>query len=95
MKISFLNFRCSTAKKKYNKEKRKKIFHHIDFKEILEEGLHCIQKFQQYTFLISEYKLYDTDKKQLEHILRSIAENSIKYYFVWDEINKIFAQQSW
>ncbi|XP_050459358.1 F-box only protein 21-like [Cataglyphis hispanica] len=87
--------RCSTAKKKYNREKREKIFHHTDFEEILKEGLYCVQKLQQYTFLISEYKLYDTDKKQqLEHIFCSIAENSVKYYFVWDEINMIFAQQS-
>ncbi|KAL6427800.1 hypothetical protein ACFW04_008318 [Cataglyphis niger] len=37
--------------------------------------------------------LYDTDKEQLESVLRSIAENSMMYSFVLDEINRISAQK--
>lgn len=39
--------------------------------------------------------LYDTDKEQLESLLRSIAENSMTYSFVLDEINRISAQKPW
>ncbi|KAL6427806.1 hypothetical protein ACFW04_008324 [Cataglyphis niger] len=43
---------------------------------------------------MSENMLCNTEKKQLECLLRSIAENSLKYYFVWDQINGISAQKS-
>lgn len=45
--------------------------------------------------MMSENKLRNTDKEQLERLLRSTVENSMTYYFVLDEINKISAQQSW
>ncbi|XP_070171434.1 uncharacterized protein [Polyergus mexicanus] len=85
---------CPTAEKKYNKEKQKKIYHHINFKERLETGLYCIQKLQYYAIMMTQNKLCNTNKKQLEHLLRSITENSTTYYFVWDEISRISAQTS-
>ncbi|XP_029677207.1 uncharacterized protein LOC115244009 [Formica exsecta] len=85
---------CPTAEKKYDTEKQKQIFHHIDFKERMKAGLYCIQRLQYYEFVMSENKLRNTDKEQLEHLLRLIAENSMVYYLVWDEINRISAQKS-
>ncbi|KAL6420200.1 hypothetical protein ACFW04_013820 [Cataglyphis niger] len=79
---------------KYNIEKPKKIFGHIDFKEKIKAELYYVQKLQYYAFIMSKNKLYNIDKKQLELLLRTIAENSLTYYFVWDEINRIFAQKS-
>ncbi|XP_050459348.1 uncharacterized protein LOC126855586 [Cataglyphis hispanica] len=85
---------CPTAKKKCNKKKQKKIVHNIDFKETIKAGLHYIQMLQHYTILMSENKLCDSDKEQLEGLLRSIAENTMMYYFVWDEISRISAEKS-
>ncbi|KAL6435293.1 hypothetical protein ACFW04_005373 [Cataglyphis niger] len=85
---------CFTAEKRYIKEKQKKIFGRINFEEKIEAALYYIQKFQYYASMMSENKLRNTDKEQLEHLLRSTAENSMTYYFVVDEINKISAQQS-
>ncbi|XP_029680157.1 F-box only protein 21-like [Formica exsecta] len=85
---------CPTAEKKYNRENQKKIFHHINFKERLEAGLYYIQKLQYYAIMISQNKLCNTDKEQLERLLGSITEDSTTYYFVWDEINGISAQKS-
>ncbi|XP_050465091.1 F-box only protein 21-like [Cataglyphis hispanica] len=42
---------------------------------------------------MSENMLRDIDKEQLERLLRSIAENSMTYYFLWDEINGISESQ--
>ena len=91
----FLNFSCPIAEKIYDKEKQKKIFHDIKFKEKVEAGFHCIQTLKYYVLLMSENKLHDTDKTQLERFLLSIAEDSMTYYFVRDEINIISAQKSW
>ncbi|KAL6427798.1 hypothetical protein ACFW04_008316 [Cataglyphis niger] len=43
---------------------------------------------------MSENKLCDSHKEQLEGLLRLIAENSMIYYFMWDHISRIFVQNS-
>ncbi|KAL6419604.1 hypothetical protein ACFW04_013692 [Cataglyphis niger] len=92
MRVLFSAKRCSfrffqqliIMEEKYNTEKQKKIFGHIDFKENIKAGLYYVQKLQYYAFIMFKNKLYNIDKKQLELLLRSIAENSLTYYFVID-----------
>ncbi|XP_025263552.1 F-box only protein 21 isoform X1 [Camponotus floridanus] len=81
--------RCPSARKKYNTEKREKIFKHLDFKEKLKTNIKCIKSLQHYVHLMSNNNLSDTDKKELGHLLIFIAEDSMTYYFVLDEINTI------
>ncbi|XP_050465089.1 uncharacterized protein LOC126858655 [Cataglyphis hispanica] len=80
--------RCYIAQKN-NGIKPKKFFHDINFKQIL----HYIQEIQDYTIKMSEHMLNKTDIKQLESSLRSIAENSMIYYIVLDEMNRFSVQK--
>lgn len=96
MRIFCRNFRCPTAKKKYNIEKRKKIFKHVDFKQQIQAGIKCIKNLQYYVFLMFDINnLRDTDKRELEYFLRSKAEDSKIYYFIIDEINRIISTLPW
>ncbi|KAL6419121.1 hypothetical protein ACFW04_011563 [Cataglyphis niger] len=85
---------CPIADKSYNKEKQKKIFPQINFKERIKIDLNYIQMLKYYVVLMSENKLHDIDKTHLEGFLLSIAKNSMTYYFVWDEINRMSAKKS-
>ncbi|XP_072750402.1 uncharacterized protein [Anoplolepis gracilipes] len=101
--------RCPTAKKKYNKEKQEKIFNDfkIDFKEEIKLSLEYIIKIKQLQHMITvmfENNLSDSAIKilrsqlnfSLEHYLCTIAKNSMLYYFVVDELNRIIsAKQLW
>ncbi|KAL6419611.1 hypothetical protein ACFW04_013699 [Cataglyphis niger] len=87
-----LSNNCSIAEKSYNKEEQKKIFPQINFKERVKIYSNCIQMLKYYVVLMSENKLHDIDKTHLESFLLSIAKNSMTYYFVWDEINKMSAK---
>lgn len=80
-------------KRKYNEEKKNELSRNIDFKGRIEEGLHCIRKIQHYAFVATE-KLSYIDKIDLMNLLRSITENSLTYYSVWDEASRIFEQKS-
>jgi len=91
LKIIYLNFRCPTVRKKYNTEKRKKIFDHLDFKEKIKANVKCIKLLQYYVHLMSNNYLSDIDKKELGRLLIFIAQDSMTYYFVLDEINTIIS----
>ncbi|XP_029673091.1 uncharacterized protein LOC115241466 [Formica exsecta] len=82
-------YRCSTANKKYNVDKKKIIFNYLDFKEEINAGMKCMKKLQNYMLLMSEDKLRDTNKKELECLLRSIVEDSMLYYFLLDKQKRI------
>ncbi|KAL6427804.1 hypothetical protein ACFW04_008322 [Cataglyphis niger] len=82
--------RCFIAQKNNKREKSKKIFDHINFKQII----HLTQKLQYYIIKVSENMLNDTDKEELDITLRSIAENSKIYYFVMDEMDRFSVDKS-
>ncbi|KAL6427805.1 hypothetical protein ACFW04_008323 [Cataglyphis niger] len=82
--------RCFIAQKNNRREKSKKIFDHINSKQII----HLTQKLQYYIIKVSENMLNDTDKEELDIFLRSIAENSKIYYFVMDEMDRFSVAKS-
>ncbi|XP_072751717.1 uncharacterized protein [Anoplolepis gracilipes] len=101
--------RCPTAKKKYNKEKKEKIFNDfkIDFKKEIKLSLEYITKIKQLQHMVTvmvENIISDSAIKilkselyfSLEHYLCTIAKKSTLYYFVVDELNRIIsAKQLW
>lgn len=52
-------------------------------------GMKCMEELQKYVFLMSENKLSDTKKKELECLLHSIIKHSIVYKFLLDEQKRI------
>lgn len=94
LRIYCLNFRCPTAKIKYKTKKLKKLLDNIDFKKRMKEGIECIKNLQFYVHLMSNDNLWDTEKEKLEYLLHSTAKkDSMIYYFVLDELNKIISAQ--
>jgi len=92
-KIFYLNFRCSTATKQYYAQKPKKTFKHLNFEEQIKVGIVYIRKLRYYVSLMSDNNLSTTDKRNLENLLLCVVKNSMTYYFVLDEINKIISAQ--
>jgi len=80
--------------KKYNTKKPKKVFYHLNFKKQIETGIQYIKKLQYYVLLITDNNLLETNKEELECLLHSIVEDSMSYYFVLDDLNKIISAQS-
>ncbi|XP_072753498.1 F-box only protein 21-like [Anoplolepis gracilipes] len=88
--------RCYTARMKYMKRKtkeQKKKFAKLNFEKQITKGIKSIRKLQDYVHLMSEDKLCDITKKELECLLHFIAENSMIYYFVYDELNRIISAE--
>ncbi|XP_072747714.1 uncharacterized protein [Anoplolepis gracilipes] len=86
--------RCYTARIKYmgkETEKQKEKFAKLNFEKQITKGIKSIRKLQYYLHLMSENKLCDITKKKLECLLHFIAENSMIYYFVYDELNRIIS----
>ncbi|XP_072760640.1 uncharacterized protein [Anoplolepis gracilipes] len=88
--------RCPSVKNKYNTEKRKEICNNTDFKQQIKASLKYVKNLQYYVSIMTEDGLWHHEKKQLEYLLCSIAENleSHIYYFVTDELNRIISTQS-
>ncbi|XP_072759499.1 uncharacterized protein [Anoplolepis gracilipes] len=89
---------CYTASMKYMKketEKQKKKFAKLNFENQIKKAKQSVRELQCYVHSTSEQELWNTEDKKLEH-LHFIAENSMIYYFVYDELNRIFlAEFSW
>jgi len=44
---------------------------------------------------MTDNNLSETNKEELKYLLHSIVEDSIFYYFVSDDLNKIISAQPW
>lgn len=89
-----LNFRCPSARRKYSLEERNKIFKHLDFQEEIQAGIKHVKNLQFYVFSLSENNSISyMDKKNLHFLLQMIAKNSITYFFVSDELNRIISAE--
>lgn len=96
MRIAFLNFRCPSANKKYNVDKKKKIFNNLNFKEQTIAGIKCLKRLQKYILSIILENKYWYTKKEMRSLLYSIVEDSMLYYFLYDEHDRIIpAELSW
>jgi len=87
LKNFFLNFRFPLSKKRHNKEKLEKNFNH------LEANVKYIKKLQRYVSLMFYNNLRSIEEMKLNSLLRYIAEHSIIYRFVLNDINRIISVQ--
>lgn len=75
-------------------EKRKRISGHLDFQEEIKAGIKCVKNLQFYVSSLSENKsISNIDKENLHYLLQIITKNSIMYFFVSDELNRIISAE--
>ncbi|XP_050459347.1 F-box only protein 21-like [Cataglyphis hispanica] len=86
--------RCPSARKRYSLQERKKISYHLDFREEIEAGIKFVKNLQFYVILLSKNNSISyNDKENLHYLLQTIAKNSIVYFFVSDELNRIISAE--